>query len=55
MTGKINILRKKSKLRKHTERIYIESDLTRKEVEIEKQIREFAKEEENRGSQIKIG
>lgn len=55
MTDKFSILEKKSMLRSHQDRIYIESDLTKKEVEIQKQIRKTAKEEKDKGNQTKVG
>jgi hypothetical protein len=53
---KKNILLNKSKLKeKEDERMYIDDDLTKEEREIQKKLRELAREERNRGKRVKIG
>lgn len=52
---KMDILSNKSKLRSLPERIFIDSELTKKEQEIQKRIRNIAKQERDKGNQTKIG
>ncbi|KAH0812087.1 hypothetical protein GEV33_010708 [Tenebrio molitor] len=53
---KKNILLNKSKLKeKEDERMYIDDDLTKEEREIQKKLRELAREERNKGKRVKIG
>lgn len=55
MTDKLNILKNKKQLKNLTERIYIDSDLTKKEREIQKVITDIAKEERSKGNSVNIG
>lgn len=56
MNGKIEILKNKWKLKQLKSKIvYINEDLTRKETEIQKRIKEMATKERNKGNTVKIG
>ena len=55
MEEKINIMKNKNKLRRIKEIVYISDDLNAEDREIQKKIREIAKEEEGKGKQVKIG
>lgn len=53
---KMKILRAKSKLKnKKGEQIYIESDLTQKEIEMQKKLREMTAMERKNGKEVKMG
>ncbi|KAK9687718.1 hypothetical protein QE152_g36074 [Popillia japonica] len=55
MTDKLNILKHKKDLRKLTDRIYINTDLTKREREIQKELQKLASEERRNGNTVKIG
>lgn len=55
LSEKIDVLKNKNKLRELEDRIYIEAELTEKELEIQREIRKIAKEEKQKGKQTKIG
>nr|CAI5866757.1 unnamed protein product [Callosobruchus analis] len=55
ITDKIEILKNKNKLRYLQEKIFIDSDLTKKEQSIQKAIRTAAKDEKGKGNQTKVG
>lgn len=53
---KLEVMHNKSKLRNRPgNKVFIEDDLTKEEREIQKLIRQKAKEERNKGKQVKIG
>lgn len=53
---KINVLKNKNKLRQVAGRqIYIDNDLTKEEMRIQKEIRQIAREEKNKGRAVKVG
>uniref|UniRef100_A0A6P7H9T7 Uncharacterized protein LOC114347967 n=1 Tax=Diabrotica virgifera virgifera TaxID=50390 RepID=A0A6P7H9T7_DIAVI len=56
LTDKLSVLKNKGKLKNlQGQKAYIESDLTRKEREIQAKIRKMAKEEKDKGNTTKIG
>uniref|UniRef100_A0A6P7GZV5 Uncharacterized protein LOC114342707 isoform X1 n=1 Tax=Diabrotica virgifera virgifera TaxID=50390 RepID=A0A6P7GZV5_DIAVI len=56
LTDKLSVLKNKGKLKNlQGQKVYIESDLTRKEREIQAKIRKMAKEEKDKGNTTKIG
>ena len=55
VTDKINILKNKSILKNHKNRVYINEDLTKEERVIQKMISKIAAEERGKGNRTKIG
>lgn len=52
---KQEIMRNKTKLKDLREMIFISNDLTKKEIQKQKQLRQIAKEEKEKGKDVKIG
>lgn len=52
---KMNVMKNKNKLKGSAERIYINHELTKQEIEIQKEIKRVAEEERRKGKRTKIG
>ncbi|XP_031350476.1 spindle assembly checkpoint component MAD1-like [Photinus pyralis] len=55
MCDKLEILKHKKLLKAYKDKVYIESELTKKELEIQKEIKQISMEERRRGNSTKIG